>query len=261
MSLRRLYGAGFEGWDHSPAGYYTDYVISVECVILAVLVFMGKKEHSSAKNFMAFACLTAIAFGGGGVAHHMMDVYFHRGEAMHHKWGQPNSGWMYPWLLTGLSATAASAAAAVSFSFTSCGDKSWAYVVLYVLGSLIALYEVKGLADENTASSGVIAGLVGMAFGFLALVFAAVGAFQSFQKGVLFAGVGSLFWFFSMLFVSLLVPASCRTVGDDREGCPFPEAFNQNAVFHVIVMISVAFFYLAPKAASSNEFEALIGSE
>merc|ERR1711879_74053 len=34
------------------------------------------------------------------------------------------------------------------------------------------------------------------------------------------------------------VPGSCSKVGAARKGCPFPEEFNQNAIFHTLLIIA-----------------------
>lgn len=57
----------------------------------------------------------------------------------------------------------------------------------------------------------------------------------------------------AFVFVSVLTPGSCRKVGDEREGCPFPEAFNHNAIFHVIIILSIVLLFLGVVAREETD--------
>merc|ERR1711865_451148 len=97
-------------------------------VFFAIHVLVTSKSKVGANNFAAFGLFTGIGFLGGGIAHYMLDIYFKNGETMDHEWGKPNAGWMYPWLLTSLSAMGAAAVSCLTFAQTSAADAApWVY--------------------------------------------------------------------------------------------------------------------------------------
>jgi len=253
-AARRLYDPGFEAWDHSASGYITDYMIAIECLVFAIHVLMKMKTRTGAKHFIVYAILAAIAFGAKGLAHHMLDIYYQNGEVMHHEWGEANAGWMYPWLVTSLIPIAAAASAAEAFEFTLCGHISCIYVMLYTIGSLVSLYEVWGLVNEQTGTSGMWTAFVSIAFGLVGLIFALLGMRQfGADRNRVLVGCGSFSWLLAFVFYKFLVPDVCRAVSEEkREDCPFPPEFNDNAVFHVIIIVAVTCSYLAVQQGAAK---------
>ncbi|CAE8606990.1 unnamed protein product [Polarella glacialis] len=67
----------------------------------------------------------------------------------------------------------------------------------------------------------------------------AVGLCQRGPSGGLAMALGGKTSSFLGFLVVVSVPGSCRKVGKEYEGCPFQEIFNQNAVFHVLIIISL----------------------
>jgi len=264
--IRKLYDPGFEYWGHSPAGYWTDYLIALVALICVEVTWQRSSQAAAdpavRRPFVVFAFMVALAYGGGGVAHHMLDVYFKNYETMGRTWNEANSGWMYPWLLTSLTGIASAATVLIAFSCTSFAGGQytlWVNIGAYGLGGLIMGYEIYLMVDENIEMTGMAVSMVTLAFGLPSLVLVAVGVYQKGKEpGTIFVAGGEAFWLFGFCFLGFLVPDACKKVGSDREGCPFPEAFNQNAIFHIIILLSVLLFFAATQQASKTKgFEPL----
>lgn len=260
-----LYDPGFEDWDHLPAGYRTDYLIALVALVCAAVTLQRSSQAASAdpavRPFLIFASMLALAFGGGGVTHHMLDVYFKKGETMGRTWNEANSGWMYPWLVTSLIGIASAATVLIAFSRTSFAGgqyTNWVNMGAYGLGGLAMGYEVYLMVVGNIDMTGMVVSMVTLAFGLPSLVLVAVGVYQKGKEhGTIFVAGGEALWLFGFCFLIFLVPDACKKAGSYREGCPFPEAFNQNAIFHSIIIFSVLLFFAATQQGSTKGSEPL----
>lgn len=250
MDIRRLYDEGIEGWDHAASGYITGYLIVVACcVCVGLLLAKGAQRFSETKHLVVLLGCNAGAFGFGGATHHMLDVYYNRGEAMGTAWGEDNSGWMFAWLLTSLAAPGAMALVALAFSIATCAKEARyskiAFCIVYGFGTVIALAELVIFVTGNMGLSGTLSVVVSIFAGLIATGLSVVDIAKSGFMGwrVLFA-LGSVHYFLAFFFLAFLVPGSCTEV-NYRDDCPFPYEFNQHALFHIIVIISIVCLFLA----------------
>lgn len=264
---RRLYH--WEGaWDHSVAGYVTDYIIFVVSAlcITGSIVLYRKNEDARVRRilarFMVYAASLGVAMLAGGLGHHMIDTYDH--APMGKTWGSANSGWMYPWVVAAaLMPTAILASLATVF--TVADFPQWTQYLLYVLGALVGVLEIVVMSTENLSYSGAASAYMSLLAYFAGGVCAAVLAIRKACSGVKdwmnpFQGRGrimlGLFFAFVGHCIVAFKPASCTKVGIDiqpaiAEGseCPYPESFNHNAVFHVFVICSVSLVFWGVTAA------------
>jgi len=253
-----------DGWGHSVAGYVTDYVILVTCF---VLLFMSKSkvgfESSDGKQLVAFLLLTGLAFGFGGVAHHLIDSYYASGELMGKAWGDANSSWMYPWLLAmvigGLSG---GGPPSVAFSFTKLPP--WMGVIAYVLGALVAGYEfyIFVFTAEGINITGTYQGYYAMVGTFIALITFLVSILRQWAAGHgFYSATPHCFMGTVLLMCGYLVlvtlPPGCSKPGAERVGCPYPASFNQNAVFHSIIVVGVIVFVTGCWGFGDKDYEAV----
>eukprot|EP00929_Paragymnodinium_shiwhaense_P008279 TRINITY_DN112227_c0_g1_i1.p1 TRINITY_DN112227_c0_g1~~TRINITY_DN112227_c0_g1_i1.p1 ORF type:complete len:275 (-),score=29.14 TRINITY_DN112227_c0_g1_i1:547-1371(-) len=236
--LRLLYTEGFEGWDYFWAGILTDYLLVVVCMVMFQVTRSKDKGSASLRNtHLAFLMATAVTYGFGGAAHHVLNIYHSRGGVQGLEWGDENSSWMLPWI----GATVASCFAAAllfALTFEVLSLPVWTSIPGFLVAFHIAVYEVYVLfcTENGTVDTSVVAGFFG-SFAALACTLAhAVGLCTARSSIALL--VGNVFQLLAFGVVMLVTPSSCREVGAAREGCPFPEQFNHNAVFHVLLIIA-----------------------
>lgn len=222
-----------DGWGHSVAGYVTDYVILVTCFVL-LFVSSSKVgfQSNDGKQLFAYLLLTALAFGLGGVAHHMIDTYYASGDTMGKAWGDDNSNWMYAWLLAMVS-SGLSGGALPSLAFSFSKAPSFMGAIAYGLGVLVAGYEfyIFVFTADGILTTGTYQGYYVMLGTFIALItFLVSCSLHCFTGAVLLM---------SGFVVLVTAPAGCSKHGEERVGCPYPANFNHNAVFHVFITLGV----------------------
>ncbi|CAE8599136.1 unnamed protein product [Polarella glacialis] len=243
-STRRLCTPGFDDWDYGWAGIITDYLILVTCVVLASITLSRSRGPrlwwSITSQLLVFLVLNGIAYGGGGSAHHLLNTYHSDGGVMGKAWGAKNSGWMYPWLVA-MIFSSLTGAFALSTICAFSSYPSWSGIPGYVIGGSVAVMEayIFIATDTGVEVTGTANGLWGMGSAAIGTAVLAVGLCQRGPSGGLAMALGGLTSLFLGFLVVFSVPGSCRKVGKEHEGCPFPEIFNQNAVFHVLSIISL----------------------
>lgn len=227
-------------------------------MLICLTVFWLKDCSRSAKHFVAFAAIAAVYMFGAGLEHHLLDIYFHRGEAMGTKWGDKNAGWMFAWLLVSFNALGKSALLAMAVSFTECGNvvskvAIVSYVFAYGAVAVTVVLEVVILIGENTDFTGTIGTYMSIVALFTSLVVAAVEMFKTkadFKNGCFTAGMSLMLA--SYTFIAFMIPKPCREVV--RKDCLFPDDFNHNALFHVgIIFANLVLF--AALATRSNHVQ------
>jgi len=246
-SARRLYHVDSD-WGHSVAGYVTDYlifVVSFACLTIAA-VLMRKSESREVRRmltaFIVYAAFMGVAFGAGGGAHHLLNLYDH--EPIGKTWGSRNSGWMYFWIFA-VGLLPVGMLAGIATVFAVAAFPMWSQLLLYALGGAVGIGEAAIVVSENLSSSGVPSAYIalvaylsgGLLAGVLAVRPACKGGRGLIMLGMVLALLGHL--------IVVFKPASCTMTGvdleisgDDRE-CPYSEDFNHNAIFHVFVTCSV----------------------
>eukprot|EP00913_Durusdinium_trenchii_P022751 g21363.t1 len=242
---------------HCPRSWSDDYVISLVCLVLWILALKQPKPTDAA--FMVLVASTGLGFGFGGMAHMRLFIVERAGAVCGSAFSEVHSEWMYPWLLAMLiSAFSPAALAAMAIHAPgSCANWLAAPMTLgLLLISLgLAVFEGFSVWNGNLTGSGNYIGYWTLAASSLALVTFLCDA----CRGVGGTGVGGKGW-------SGVASAACYIAGiltlqflsgslpDDagRNGlvayAPYPaaaEAFNQNAVFHVWVILMAIFAYLA----------------
>eukprot|EP00933_Yihiella_yeosuensis_P038880 TRINITY_DN32826_c0_g1_i1.p1 TRINITY_DN32826_c0_g1~~TRINITY_DN32826_c0_g1_i1.p1 ORF type:complete len:201 (+),score=37.97 TRINITY_DN32826_c0_g1_i1:407-1009(+) len=176
-----------------------------------------------------------------------------------------NSEWMYAWCFTFLAPFAGAALVAMQLSRPSLAAASCTKVAIfcsYGFAFFIAAAEFYWFVQEDSDvdSSGKIVTYSQAMFFSTALVVLTVVKVRGQDSSSIWMMelLGVLLW--GSAFVLLAAaPSSCLQIGEQRSGCPFPEAFNQNAIMHVIMMasVSVIFAGLQQQDGKSEGFEQL----
>mmetsp|Transcript_90470 Transcript_90470/g.230080 ORF Transcript_90470/g.230080 Transcript_90470/m.230080 type:complete len:278 (+) Transcript_90470:70-903(+) len=244
-SARRLYESGFEGWDIQQATYLTDYLVMTISIALALLAYDAMRGSEFGlwgllTQFGLFALFEGVAYGFGGITHHMLDTYFERGEPMDRSWGHPNSEWMFAWLMAVVCAPlASSCCAGCAFAFGELGI-GWIKVVK-VCGAIVSVFEGYLVFSDQVDSSGTVAV-------YWAVITSLLSCCACFSRGSRQAGVWQVFIGnvvrLAGFFIIIFAPASCRSAGGSRVGCPYPEKFNHNAIYHCCIAASVVLIYV-----------------
>ncbi|CAK9116609.1 unnamed protein product [Durusdinium trenchii] len=191
--------------------------------------------------FMVLVASTGLGFGFGGMAHMRLFIVERAGAVCGSAFSEVHSEWMYPWLLAMLiSAFSPAALAAMAIHAPgSCANWLAAPMTLgLLLISLgLAVFEGFSVWNGNLTGSGNYIGYWTLAASSLALVTFLCDA----CRGVGGTGVGGKGW-------SGVASAACYIAGiltlQFLSGS-LPDAFNQNAVFHVWVILMAIFAYLA----------------
>lgn len=266
---RLLYEDGFEGWDISMATVWTDYVILVVGLLCAGLVYKGYKDtwqslEAVSASFVLFSLCEGICYGFGGVSHHMLASYFQDGAVMSKSWGEGSWEWMITWVLAmvfGPLATAFGFGMALSYAEVGVGCIRFTKV----LGCLVTAWEV-AMCIVSIDKSGTIAL-------FWSLFSAAVSLGVIFRNGAQVGGIwlvaaGWLSRIAAYLLV-LTVPPACKggeTVAIETDSgtlyrnvpgeCMYSRDFNHNAIFHVLIALSLVFIFIGVDTKLSKEREA-----
>jgi len=246
---RRLYHLHAD-WDHTPAGYITDYILFVVAIICALLALATRRSLRSEVHRRALVVFTvgimlmAFSFFFGGIAHQMLDSYPH-GEMFGMTWSSRNSGWMVLWMFgvaLGMPGFAVLASVPLACK-ANAGGFRWAQYILWGLGKIAGELELVVLFMERLDQSGVLTAFAGTATLLLAvLVSLVLAAMTAWREGVRHAIGECLFtlgFFVAVLahIVILTKPAACLSHHDHAD-CPYSASFNHNAVFHCILIIS-----------------------
>lgn len=258
-----FYEPGFEGWDVSMATVWTDYAIVVVGLLCAGRIYTRHWLYLEAvsASFVRFAFCESMAYGFGGVSHHMLSSYFQDGVAMSKRWGEGSWEWMIFWLVAMVFGPLGTA-----FGFDlalSCAGLGVGLIRLAnVFGRLVAAWEL-AMCIMSVDNSGTIAF-------FWSLFSAVVSLGVTFRNGAQAGGV----WFLAAGWLSRVVayllvltaPPACkggesieivteagatyRTVPGD---CVYSKHFNHNAIFHVLVALSLVFILFGVDAKLSTK--------
>jgi len=249
---RQLYGydSGFEGWEHSTAGYVTDYMLSLTCVTCFVYVIIVRRRMgalwrisvtSHSVSFALFCLFEAITFGAAGIAHQLLDTYYHNGEMMGKRWGMYNSAWMYWWFVAICNSPLASMAlnsAVLNFNSTTLRP-TWLTYVSYLVGICVSFYEAWLMFTYQLPKTGTAAAALAIGASLFGIIVLAIDG-ASFRNAKGWMVVGMVFRLSGYLVVAF-APESCKEVGSMRYGCPFPENLNEKVWFHCLLMVGVVF--------------------
>jgi len=245
----------FEGWDHNIATYITDFVLCVICIFCACSLRCRFATQLRLRisvgiipTFLAFAIAYSIGALGGGIAHFLIDSYSSKGEAMGLTWNAENSEWMYAWTVS--LAALSIGTGALGFIFVDAVFGSVASTGVYklylmikfcliLLSMVVGGFELYLMIEAQLDETGATLACAIFGVSVLGAVFCLLKAFLdrvalNFVCGALLMCAGSALLIFS--------PESCRKSGNGRDGCPFPEEFNQNAISHTLVTLAVLSF-------------------
>lgn len=242
--VRRLYEAGFEGWDIEPATYLTDYVIMVVGILLCFFAYNTLRGNAWGlwgllSQFAIFSLLEGVAYGFGGVTHHLLDTYYEQGVIMGRRWGHPHSEWMFAWFFAVTLKPLASAACLCTAMAQGEVGVGWLKVTKGA-GALIAVFEALLLFSNEVESSGTPAV-------YWDVLTCCVACCAVFRRGVTAGGVMLTFSGLVMRLVGngvlVMTPEGCRKAREERYGCPFSEEFNHNAIYHIFIVASIVLIY------------------
>eukprot|EP00435_Cladocopium_sp_Y103_P014086 s1720_g3.t1 len=219
-------------WDTSVAGWATDYVITLACVVCGAVALLQRSAGKEAM-FLTLLITTGFSFGIGGVAHMLLFFVEESGEVCGSAFSEDNSGWMYPWLLSLIPAAFSPAALASMAAREGRFGFGWIIVVtVFLLAIIITIVEV-AIFFARLEVSGLVAGPWIVAASVLALVlFLVAGLRSGFSRAVVYGVLSATMYMLGALAFLLL------------GGELLPDAFNANAVFHVLVFLMVVFAFL-----------------
>jgi len=232
------------GLEHSYSSYVTDYLIFATglCCFFWTSAKFAWGAGKTMGTLSVFLLMQSLAFGFGGAAHHMLDIYTRTGEAAGQSWSQARSLWMYFWFGSVLFSCMGSAATmALTFAFSAW--PVWTLVFAYIAGAGVAAYEALVLGFWQSFLNGdSVCSSASLVFILFSTVVLAGGVVQ---KGAsngqalhLFGTIVALIGW--MLFT--FVPKSS-----------FPTSLNRTSTFHLFIHMSMIFVSMAvwQQAASS----------
>mmetsp|Transcript_130386 Transcript_130386/g.364854 ORF Transcript_130386/g.364854 Transcript_130386/m.364854 type:complete len:247 (+) Transcript_130386:3-743(+) len=231
-----LYEPGFEGWDVSMATVWTDYAIVVVGLLCAGRIYTRHWLYLEAvsASFVRFAFCESMAYGFGGVSHHMLSSYFQDGVAMSKRWGEGSWEWMIFWLVAMVFGPLGTA---FGFDLAMCimsVDNSGTIAFFWSLFSAVVSL---GVTFRNGAQAGGVwflaAGWLSRVVAYL-LVLTAPPACKGGESIEIVTEAG----------------ATYRTVPGD---CVYSKHFNHNAIFHVLVALSLVFILFGVDAKLSTK--------
>lgn len=233
-----------ELWDTSVAGWASDYAITLACIVAGAVALL-QRSASKEVLFLTLIITTGLSFGISGFAHMMLFFVQESGEVCGSAFSEENSGWMYAWLL-GLIPAAFSPAALASMAARGARfDFGWIIVVSVILLAVIVTIVEVALFFSRLEVSGLVVGTWFVAAsGFALVLFLVDGLRNSFSPAVVYGILSATMYMFGALSLLLLAGA-------------LPDAFNANAVFHVLVFLMVvfAFLYRQQAAPATSKFE------
>lgn len=233
-----------ELWDTSVAGWASDYAITLACIVAGAVAPL-QRSASKEVLFLTLIITTGLSFGISGFAHMMLFFVQESGEVCGSAFSEENSGWMYAWLL-GLIPAAFSPAALASMAARGARfDFGWIIVVSVILLAVIVTIVEVALFFSRLEVSGLVVGTWFVAAsGFALVLFLVDGLRNSFSPAVVYGILSATMYMFGALSLLLLAGA-------------LPDAFNANAVFHVLVFLMVvfAFLYRQQAAPATSKFE------
>jgi len=256
----------FDGYDFSTSGWVTDYLIFMVGVVCgSVVLWLPRKQNARIPlnievTFSLFSFVTALTFLFGGIAHMMIGWHAASGVQLGKQWDAEHSGWMYFWL-PAVFLMPIAAAANLSFMFAARDLEDWVLAVAYALGLCVGVAEVVFLSDESLlAYSGLPAALLFLISSSTVTVMAGVKAMHNKKKrmGMWMVMAANILLFLAWVIVSF-APSGCRRYSETKRDCPYPNDFNQNAIFHVIIIVAVVteFFGVKGVADKSERYDFL----
>jgi len=256
----------FDGYDFSTAGWVTDYLIFMIGVVCgSVVLWLPRKQNARIPSkievtFSLFSFVTALTFLFGGIAHMMIGWHAASGVQLGKQWDTEHSGWMFFWL-PAVFLMPIAAASNLSFMFAACDLEDWALAVAYAFGLCVGLAEGVLLSDEPLlAYSGLPAALLFLISSSTITVMAGVKAMHNKEKGMgmWMVMAANILFFLGWVIVSF-APSGCRRYSETKRDCPYPNDFNQNAIFHVIIIVAVVteFFGVKGVADKSERYDFL----
>jgi hypothetical protein len=250
----------YDSFDFSVAGFVTDYLISVIGVLCGFVVLWLRCKHQAPiplrvyLTFSVFSFMAALAFLYGGIGHMMIGFYAARGVPLGMQWGAAHNHWMYAWLPAVFFMPAA-AFANMSVIFAAYHLPDWTQALPQVVGLCIGVVEVVMMSDESllTDYSGMPAALSFLISSSTIIVMACIKAVRVKKKGmgmwVIMAG--NILIFLAWLFLSL-TPTGCKKYSETERDCPYSNDFNQNPIFHVIIMVALVTEFFGVKGCAEE---------
>lgn len=264
---RQLLDIGFEGWDHRPSSLYSAFIEAAIALVLMIVAcclpgtgvgtFCGTDKNA----LIAFLFLTAASATLFGITHHSLDDTFDGGLSLGSDWTSDNTAWQWTWLSSMLCSVLSFAlmvqislspiVASKPASANSCLDYIQFFLISIVwflslafAGLVFYTDRIQNKIDDaqkylvlfgmlmSTVSAGVN----------ITYFICPVGEGCCHWQRILLA-IGSAFSFCAFGIVAF-EPHECLATGDARSGCPWPEDFNQNAIFHFAIALSCFFMFL-----------------
>lgn len=234
------------------AGWASDYAITLACIVCGAVVLL-QRSASKEVLFLSLLITTGWSFGVGGIAHMMLFFVQESGEACGSAFSEENSGWMYAWLASLITAAFSPAALACMAARDCRFDLGWIIEVIVILLAVIMTIVEVALFFSRLEVSGLAVGMWFLACSIFALVLFLVGGLRSgFSQTVVYGILSATMYMFGSLSFLLL-------------GGTLPDAFNSIAVFHVLVFLMVVFAFLyrqqAAPATSKSETQEMPASQ
>jgi len=261
----------FDSFGFSSAGIVTDYAISLVSIICAGVAYslrekaQQKEDHEAPggitvklyMTFCLFASAAAVTFFFGGLGHMLIAVYANGSGALGKQWGSANSQWMYAWVLA-VFFMPVTALANLAIMLAAYDKGKLALAVAYALGLCIGAVEAVLMSSVSllTTYSGAPSAALFLLSGCICIVMACIKAIRERKEkgvGMWVVMVGNILICLGWLVVGL-APAGCTKYSQAVRDCPYPNEFNQNAVFHIIIIAAVVTQFFGVKAyANENE--------
>lgn len=252
MEPRRLqrWSNIFEGEDRSAAGFTTEYLIFMVCVATVLLVARREREKTSSAEswFMLFGSLHGLAFLSAGISHTLLFTYTSNGQVPT-VWNGENSMWLFWWFFAilffslGCGATLAVACAFCEGVAPRAGTRQLLSRMCMLPGVLVAAFELRRIYDGATLYSGSEASICNLLAAAVATIVLLVDVCcRGSGGGRVAASIGMLVGVLGWT-IENTTPPSCNYDGPAHEGCVYPEVFNQNAFFHVLICLDVVLMY------------------
>ncbi|CAK0829496.1 unnamed protein product [Prorocentrum cordatum] len=263
LSVEDSVSVGSEGecvFGFSVAGYVTDFIISCTSVACALVVICKQRSLDKyspgvlvIRAFSASAMFYGVAFLSGGLAHMWIGIYHSQGEMEAFTMGAENSGWIWTWLV----------AVTTTPSIYTCGlGMVLPYSMRAVWKPALALVAFVVAAVEaylvfNTELLKLWSGAPNLLVSLLASLIISIWACCRACGGeigmpAIAAGSGTIL---AAWLQQLFVPAGCRDqcAADFDTLCPYPKDFNQNAVFHVILLVGIIVQFVGVMQRTQSE--------
>lgn len=247
---------GYEGWDHRAFSWVSSLIVAAVSLVLCIFSFC--KSTSGAQGLRSF---TGSMFWSGltlGIAMKLLDDIYDNGGVIGTNWQGTESLYMYFWAAAMVSTSLAmagmihTAVVPVASGAQQCNEAVGGILtaIAYLAGLAIAIYDVYTFRAEgkiNDAQRALV--LWGFAASVISIVvnilcFFGLGGEGCCHLQRILMMVGNVAMGLGFVLIAFS-PEECRKNGEAREGCPWPEEFNQNQMFHILQFVAVVFISLS----------------